>query len=204
MSSATLYTIGHSTHEMDAFLALLARHGVNCVIDVRSAPYSRIAPHFSKPALASVLKNHGLKYAHFAAEFGARHTDPALLDEKGVVDFRKVRATESFRAGVRRVREGLQQDFVMALLCAEADPFECHRFGLVSYQFAREGLAVKHILKDGSLKDNAELENELLEKYRDKILNFSLFEPEEDPLEQAYRLRNKEIGFVAREGENCA
>jgi uncharacterized protein (DUF488 family) len=172
VDAPVIYTIGHSTHGLDVFLALLEEHRVNCVIDIRSTPYSRIAPQFAKPALAATLKNHGVRYAHFAQEFGARHTDPALLDEKGVVDFQKVRATENFHQGVRRLRDGLAQGFVIALLCAESNPFDCHRFSMVSYQLARDGLTVKHILKDGSLQDNAELESELLEKYRSKILNF--------------------------------
>lgn len=203
-----VFTIGHSRHETEYFLDLLRQHAITCVIDVRSTPYSQIAPQFNKPALAKVLRSNELLYAHFVHEFGARHTDSAMLDADGVVDFAKVRASEAFRQGVQRLHSALTQGFNVALMCSEANPFDCHRFAMISYQLVREGFTVQHILKDASLLDNAQLEEQLLKKYQRKLPQNTLFEAGITPeiqLDVAYQLRNKDIGFstktVAEGGE---
>ena len=91
MPNHRVFTIGHSTHDIDDFIGLLKKHKVNCLIDVRSQPYSRIAPQFNKDGLNSLLKRHDILYAHFEKEFGARHTKLSLLDVDNKVDFDKVR-----------------------------------------------------------------------------------------------------------------
>jgi hypothetical protein len=93
MSSNTfkqaIYTIGHSTHQPEYFLELLQAYGVNCIIDVRSIAASAYNPQYNKEPLSNFLKNNKVKYLHFAEEFGARHTDPDLLDDEGKVDFER-------------------------------------------------------------------------------------------------------------------
>jgi uncharacterized protein (DUF488 family) len=202
-----VFTIGHSRHETEFFLDLLRQHGVSCVIDVRSTPYSQIAPQFNKPALAKLLRAHNLLYAHFAHEFGARYTDSALLDADGVVDFAKVRVTEAFRQGMQRLRSAIEQGYTVALMCSEANPFDCHRFAMISYQLVREGFTVRHILKDASLLDNPQLEEQLLKKYQRKLPQNTLFETGITPeiqLDVAYQLRNKDIGFSIKSAQEGA
>ena len=50
-----ILTIGHSAHGVDGFVALLHRHAVSAVADVRSQPFSRYAPHFNRNALQKTL-----------------------------------------------------------------------------------------------------------------------------------------------------
>ena len=71
----TLYTIGHSTHEIDKFLELVKSAGVNCIVDVRSIPHSAHAPQFNIEVLPLYLKRIGVIYLSFAEEFGARRLD---------------------------------------------------------------------------------------------------------------------------------
>jgi uncharacterized protein (DUF488 family) len=59
MARRFIFTIGHSTHSFDHLLVLLSKQDINCLIDVRSVPYSRIAPQFNKPSLAENLKSIG-------------------------------------------------------------------------------------------------------------------------------------------------
>lgn len=135
---------------------------------------------------------------HFAEEFGARHTDPDLLDEEGRVDFEKVRKSWNFKNGVERLWQGIEKGFVIALMCSEGEPIDCHRFSMVSIALDKDGFDVKHILKDKSVKTNSQLESQLLKKYEKKIPKPDIFEPEVSPADQlkiAYRLRNKEIGY---------
>ena len=198
MEKPIIYTVGHSTHQIDYFLELLQKYSVNCLVDVRSVAASSYNPQYNKEPLSNFLKNHGITYMHFAEEFGARHTDPDLLDDEGKVDFEKVRKSWNFKNGVERLWLGLDKGFTVALMCSEGEPFDCHRFSMVSIALEKDGFEVKHILKDKTLKSNSELESQLLKKYDKKIPKPTMFEPDitkEDQLKAAYRLRNKEIAF---------
>src|SRR5687768_17775586 len=111
MTKPIIYTIGHSTHPIDYFLQLLKHHGVNCVVDVRSVPASRFNPQFNKKTLASSLVANGIEYIHFGEAFGARQTDPLLLDNEGRVDFEKIRGTEKFNNGISRLWKGTNDGY---------------------------------------------------------------------------------------------
>lgn len=197
MPDDIIFTIGHSTHEFEYFVNLLNKYGVNCLIDVRSTPFSKIAPQFNKDVLGSTLRNNGILYGHFTEEFGARHSKPSLLDEEGKVDYEKVRQTDKFKEGIQRLIKGLELGYRIVLMCSEANPFDCHRFSMISYQLVKEGLQVKHILKDGTVIENSDLEEQLLEKYRKKLPQSTLFETvtREMQIEAAYKLRGKDIAF---------
>lgn len=194
-----VYTIGHSNHQVDHFRELLEAHSVNCVIDVRSVPASSYNPQFNKDSLTNYLKYNNITYLHFGSEFGARQTEKDLLDDFGKVDFDKVRKTDTFLLGVERLKEGLSKGFKVSLMCSEADPFECHRFSLISYYLVRNGFVVMHILKDKTIIENSELEIRLLKKYDKKIPKPNLFDThilsEIEKLNLAYRLRSKEVAY---------
>jgi uncharacterized protein (DUF488 family) len=198
MDSPIIYTVGHSTHQLDYFLELLKTYSVNCLIDVRSLAASTYNPQYNKEPLSNFLKNNSITYLHFADEFGARHTDLELLDEDGKVDFEKVRKSRNFKSGIERVWLGIEKGFTIALMCSESDPFECHRFSMVSIALEKDGFRVTHILKDKTTKTNGQLESQLLKKYDKKLPKLTMFEPDitpDDQLEVAYRLRNKDIAF---------
>jgi uncharacterized protein (DUF488 family) len=198
MENPIIYTIGHSTHQIGFFLELLNEYSINCIIDVRSIAASSYNPQYNKEPLSNFLKKHNITYLHFSEEFGARHSDPDLLDEEGKVDFEKVRKSYSFKNGIERIWQGLEKNFVISLMCSESEPFDCHRFSMVSIALEKEGFNVKHILKDKSIKSNAQLENLLLKKYDKKLPKPDMFTPNvslEDQLQVAYKLRNKEIAY---------
>jgi uncharacterized protein (DUF488 family) len=194
-----VYTVGHSNHKIDYLRELLEAYKINCVIDVRSVPASSYNPQFNKETLNSYLKCHKINYLHFGEEFGARHTEKELLDDFGKVDFDKVRKSEKFLLGVERLRTGLLKGFTVSLICSESEPFDCHRFSLISYYLVRNGFIVRHILKDKSLIDNSELELRLLKKYDKVIPKPTLFDNKVlSPIEQlnmAYRFRNMEVAY---------
>ncbi len=193
-----IYTVGHSTHQLDYFLELLKEYEVTCLIDVRSVAASSYNPQYNKEPLTNFLKRNGIQYLHFAEEFGARHNDPDLLDDEGKVDFAKVRKSWAFKNGVERIWQGLDKGFTISLMCSESEPFDCHRFSMVSIALDKDGFDVKHIMKDKTLKTNADLENQLLKKYDKKLPKPDMFNPNitlDDQLKEAYRLRNKEIAF---------
>ncbi|MFQ3597146.1 MAG: DUF488 domain-containing protein [Chloroherpetonaceae bacterium] len=193
-----LFTIGHSTHRVEVFVERLHAYQITCLIDVRSSPYSRICPQFNKPVLSKILQAEQILYAHMPDELGARRTEKAFLDADGKVDFEKVRNSTLFKRGVERVKNGLVQGFQIGLMCAEANPMDCHRFSLIARGFSDAGVEVQHILKDGSLISNELLEEDLLAMYRSKLPTETLFSPaptREELLSIAYKLRNKDVAF---------
>ena len=195
-----LYSIGHSSQTQEEFLALLTLYRINCIVDVRSVPASKYSPQFNQETLRYFLKSHGIQYLHFGDEFGARRTDS--IDESGQVNFEQAVKTPLFQQGAARLMKGLEKGYQIALMCSEADPLECHRFSMVSRYFYDQGIDVQHILKDGTLASQASLEKEMINqflhsrKYRLLEVDF-LFGTylEEEQRNDAYRLKNKEIGF---------
>jgi len=191
-----LFTVGHSTHEINYFVSLLIAYNINCVVDVRTLAASRFNPQYNKSALSASLRDKKITYIHMPGEFGARHTHPSLLTN-GRVDFGKVRKSESFKKGVERIRHGANKGFTIALMCAEAEPLECHRFSLISVALKDE-FEIVHILKDKSSITQLDLEGELMKKYKKKLLTSDLFQSAhtyDERLKAAYRLQNDEIGY---------
>lgn len=198
MNTRTLFTIGHSSHPPDYFLELLKEYNITCLIDVRSVAASAYNPQFNKEPLAAFLNKNGIQYLHFSKEFGARHTEPELLDENGKVDFEKVRNSTAFKEGVQRLIQGFDKGYVISLMCSEAEPLDCHRFSMVSVALSNAGFEINHILKDKSLATNAQLENALFKKFYKKLPVPTFFEPDvtiQDQIKAAYRLKNQEIAF---------
>jgi uncharacterized protein (DUF488 family) len=145
-----VFTIGHSNHPIVAFLDLLQEHRVTAVADVRSAPYSRFAPQYTKEDFEKTLKAAGVKYVFLGRELGARPSDPACYED-GKVRYDRLAKTALFQAGVDRLVEGSYRETV-AVLCTEKDPLDCHRTLLVAKELSKRGLAIDHILPDGSLE----------------------------------------------------
>ena len=200
MGSYRLYTVGHSNQSQEEFLELVKRHDINCIVDVRSVPASKFSPQFNMESLKWYLRTNGIQYLHFGDEFGARRTD--CLDAEGQVNFELAVKTPSFKRGVERLMNGLHKDFHISLMCSEANPLECHRFSLISRYFSDNGLEVQHILKNGELASHVSLEKEMIDEYlQSKKHRLSEIDKlfgsytKEDQRRDAYRLKNKEIGY---------
>lgn len=194
-----LFTIGHSTHALDEFISLLSQYKIDYILDVRSIPYSKYAKQYNRETLDRYLQQHHIHYAYMGTYFGARQANPALYAPDGYVDFEKVRSTPLFATGMKNVEKGLLQKHEIALMCTEKEPLNCHRAIMVARAFELEGYDIKHILFDGSLLDQKELNDRLLKKYFQNSDQMTLFDDEfhsaNGLLKQAYIMRNKEIGY---------
>jgi uncharacterized protein (DUF488 family) len=158
-----LFSIGHSNHEWPALLRLLRQAGVTAVADVRSSPYSRRLPQFSRGPLEGGLRQHGIAYVFLGGLLGGRPGSPDLYDAAGRVDYERVRATAAFREGLGRLMQGLER-FRVAMLCGEEDPLDCHRGLMITPALGEHGLAPLHLRKDGSAETTAAMEKRLLEE----------------------------------------
>src|SRR5215470_10557626 len=183
-----LLTIGHSNLEADRFVALLKGAGVTAIADVRSVPFSRWCPWFSGKPLAERLAREGIAYAAFGDALGGRPRDPALYCD-GVADYEAMAATAVFRAGLDRVIDATRRHRV-CLMCAERAPLDCHRCLLVARAFVGRGLAVGHILADGSIEAHRMTEQRLLALPGGEV---DLFRDPAQRLADAYRRRARAI-----------
>jgi uncharacterized protein (DUF488 family) len=192
-----IYTIGHSNHPIQGFLALLRQHAITALADVRSTPYSRFNPQFRREKLQASLAEVGIQYAFLGEELGARSQDPSCYDTEGRVSYAKLAQTELFRRGIQRLKTGMAQHCI-TVMCAEREPLECHRTILVARELAREGVGITHILGDGSLETHDQALQRLVQSLG--LTDTDLFRDEAALIEQAYELQAARIGYVKKTG----
>lgn len=144
-------TIGHSTRSAEDLVGLLRAHGAALVADVRAFPRSRRHPHFNIETLPRTLSQAGLDYRHFAALGGRRLPRPDSPNrgwrEPGFRGFADYMQSADFAAAMADLA-ALARTRRIALMCAEAEPWRCHR-GLIADSLLARGLAVEHILGPG-------------------------------------------------------
>ena len=188
-----IYTIGHSNHPIEHFLALLKQHGIQALADVRSNPYSRFNPQYNREKLQASLATADIRYVFLGEELGARSKDPSVYDEEGRVSYAKLAQTPLFRQGIARLETGMQQ-LRIAIMCAERDPLECHRTILVSRELEKAGNPVTHILHDGTLEPNRHAMQRLATEL--KLAASDLFRSQDELIEDAYDTQGRRMGYV--------
>jgi uncharacterized protein (DUF488 family) len=141
-------TIGHSTRTLAEFIALLKAHAVTQVVDVRTVPRSRHNPQFNKEALPRSLKKAGLEYVHLPGLGGLRHAEPDSLNIawrnpsfRGYADYMQ---TPEFEEQIEALIQ-LAQTRRIALMCAEAVPWRCHR-SLIGDALTVRGIRTEDIM----------------------------------------------------------
>jgi uncharacterized protein (DUF488 family) len=149
---ARIWTIGHSTRTIEAFISLLAENGTKLVADVRMFPGSKRYPQFNRENLARLLSEHAIRYEHFPELGGRRKAKPdshntAWRNEsfRGYADYME---TAGFGRGVERLVGLASEIGPTAIMCAEALWWRCHR-RLISDYLKVHGVEVIHILDVG-------------------------------------------------------
>ena len=127
----TVFTIGHSTHPIEVFLRMLHAHEIRTLVDVRTVPKSRHNPQFGEDLLPVSLSESGISYQRFAELGGLRHSRKDSINGgwrnasfRGYADYMQ---TPEFAAGIARLLELAQAAGPLAIMCAEALPWRCHR-----------------------------------------------------------------------------
>jgi uncharacterized protein (DUF488 family) len=143
-----IYTIGHSTHAADAFLALLQAHRVAQLADVRTVPMSRRHPQFNRTTLDAFLAGHGIRYQHMAALGGLRKprldSTNSAWKHAGFRGYADYMETEAFQAALGELRRFASAG-PTAVMCAEAVWWKCHR-RLLADALVVQGEPVRHIV----------------------------------------------------------
>lgn len=188
---STLYTIGHSNHEIAAFIGLLHQHSITALCDVRSHPYSRYVPQYSRESLQVALANAGIAYVFLGEELGARSNNPACY-RQGKVQYDRLAQEPCFAEGIKRVMQGMER-YRIALMCAEKDPLDCHRALLVARKLFESGIAVSHIHYTGSLETHQALESRLLALCR--LPEGDMFKGRDELVLEAYAIQGERIAY---------
>ena len=143
-----IFSIGHSTHPIEEFIAMLRAHGIKTLVDIRTIPRSRHNPQFGQDALEPALTAEGISYRHMEGLGGLRHARADSPNRgwrnasfRGYADYMQ---TEPFRESLDELI-ALGKKGGVAMMCAEAVPWRCHR-SLVADALAARHVPVMHIM----------------------------------------------------------
>lgn len=153
----SIFTIGHSNHPIERFVALLQAAGVSLLADVRSTPYSRRVPQYNRERLRDTLKAAGIDYRHLGDALGGK-------PQGGARDYIAMARTPAFAAALDAVIAESSRGAV-SLMCAEREPMDCHRTILVSRHLATRGVDIVHLLADGGREAHGSIEAKLVAWY---------------------------------------
>jgi uncharacterized protein (DUF488 family) len=165
--STEFFTIGHSTHPFDRFLALLAQQNIEVLADIRRFPGSRKFPHFNQANLASALPEAGIEYRWLAALGGRRgkktngSSNNLGLRNESFRNYADYMHTEAFREGIRELL-AVAGGRPTAFMCSESVFWRCHRRLVADYLLVN-GVAVRHIMPSGELRPHTLTEGATVE-----------------------------------------
>ncbi|KXZ51351.1 hypothetical protein GPECTOR_13g839 [Gonium pectorale] len=153
----TVYTVGHSTHELAQLLGMLRAHKVQRLVDIRTVPRSRTNPQFNKDVLPAALEAANIQYTHLEALGGLRRRNKEMADNDGWENasfrgFADYMQTEAFAGGLDQL-VALARSETCCLMCAETLYWRCHRRMVADALVLLRGWRVLHI--DGAGKVNS-------------------------------------------------
>ena len=146
-----LYTIGHSNHATEAFIALLRRHSIELIVDVRSQPYSQWTHQFNREVLKQDLTDAGIGYRFMGDTLGGRPDAPLMYDPgEERPNYKRMAASPAHQQAIDELCAVAAGETV-AVMCSEGDHTKCHRHLLITQTLLKRGCRVRHIQPDGSL-----------------------------------------------------
>jgi uncharacterized protein (DUF488 family) len=148
----TIFTIGHSTRRIDELIELLRAHGVRVLADIRTIPKSRRNPQFEQSRLSASLRAAGLDYVHLPSLGGLRKPQKdspnAGWQNESFRGYADYMSSTDFASGISELLELASSQGPVAIMCAEAVPWRCHR-SMVADALVVSGEHVEHIVGPG-------------------------------------------------------
>jgi hypothetical protein len=183
-SNTSLFTVGHSSLELDSFLRILVTHEIKIVCDVRSRPASFRFPQFNREPLEACLASASMQYEFLGETLGGRPSDPRAYHADGIVNYEERRKAHDFRAGIDRALHFSRASNIALMCCPSL--LDC-------------GVTPSHIRRGGELESQREAEDRLLKLHDLAAFDSgSLFISERDvALQDALRRQAQEFAFRA-------
>lgn len=200
MSAGEIYTIGHSTRTLEAFISLLKHWAITGLVDVRSSPWSRFNPHFNRSDLKLSLGSQQIEYRFFGRQLGGRPDFPQLYRD-GVANYEAMAQTPSFHEGLNMVAAGAEKHS-LALMCSEHDPLDCHRCLLVGRALSERGYSVRHVLSHEEAQSQVDIEARILKLTGNNQHDF--LHQAENPLVMAYREWGRRVAYSEQSDPNTS
>jgi uncharacterized protein (DUF488 family) len=154
--SLAIFSIGHSNQSIETFLALLRRHEIQVLVDVRSSPYSKYVPHFNSTKLAVTVEQIDIEYKFMGQELGGRPDGDEFYDADNHVLYKRVAESPFFLKGIQRLID-IGAASRTAIMCSEEDPAICHRHLLIGHVLTEQGVDLLHIRGDGHLQNEKDV-----------------------------------------------
>jgi uncharacterized protein (DUF488 family) len=158
-----IFSVGHSNHPIEKFIQLLRNSEIHVLVDIRSQPYSKVAPHFDSRPLREVVQASRMVYLFLGRELGGRPERDEFYDADGHVLYARVADTPTFRGAIQRLQDGIVR-YRVAIMCSEENPTHCHRRLLVGRVLTQQGVRIDHIRGDGGIQTDDELGQSSVEK----------------------------------------
>ncbi len=156
MTKEPIFTIGYGARTLDEFIAILKHYQIALLIDIRSAPYSRYKPEFSKLPLEKALQRQGIRYIYMGDTLGGQPDDQDCY-VNGKVSYDRVREKPFFQQGISRIRVAFERRERAVLMCSESKPENCHRSKLIGVVLDERGIPVAHIDENDELATQEEI-----------------------------------------------
>jgi uncharacterized protein (DUF488 family) len=155
-TGVTVGTVGHAHHPFEHYVELLQQHDIALVVDVRSRPYIRHAPHYNREALDPALTERGFEYLYLGEHLGQRPEGDRFYDDEGHTLYGEVAKEPWFLKAIGRVEFEAERQRVV-LTCLEEEPERCHRYHLLGKVLCDRGARVLHVRRDGTVESQQEV-----------------------------------------------
>jgi len=156
-----LYTIGHSTHKIEHFLGLLMSYKISRLVDIRSVPYSRYNPQYNRECLKKEIIRNNIEYIYMGEKLGGKPQNLSIDTGSSDVNFifELIRKSREFQVGIYELTGMCDNDKFLSIMCAEENPFNCHRFHLISSYIVKNypQTEIIHIRGNGSIEKNSDI-----------------------------------------------
>ncbi|MCY4644491.1 MAG: DUF488 domain-containing protein [Bacteriovoracales bacterium] len=159
-SGDSILSIGYGNRSFESFLNLLKENSIKFLVDLRSKPYSKYNPSFSKDRLRMLLRSNDISYVFMGDSLGGLPQDSTCYVD-GRVSYKKVEERDFYESGIKRLLVAHEKKINLIIMCSEMKPWECHRSKLIGETLAKYYIDLKHIDENGNLLSQKDVMSKL-------------------------------------------
>lgn len=152
MEESTIYSIGHGSKKIEDFIKELKAFDIHFLLDIRSKPYSKWNPQYNQSQLEMELKKHNITYVYVGDTLGGLPEDRSCYDYNGKVIYDLIKEKDFFKEGLNRLTTANDKKIILAIMCSESKPEECHRSKLIGQELLKKDISLKHIISSERIK----------------------------------------------------